>query len=68
MPHISSYQHNNFFWHVVDKPTKKQLDWLKDNFDYEETDFKDFAGNKIVKILLDIPSQVPKLKELLNLK
>ncbi|PIT90094.1 hypothetical protein COU23_00430 [Candidatus Kuenenbacteria bacterium CG10_big_fil_rev_8_21_14_0_10_36_11] len=38
MPHISSYQHNNFFWHIVDKPTKKQLDWLKDNFDYEEQD------------------------------
>jgi len=38
MPHISSYQHNNFFWHIVDKPTKKQLDWLKGNFDFEEQD------------------------------
>ena len=37
------------------------------DFDYGETDFKDFSGNSVVKILLNVPSEVPKLRELLSM-
>lgn len=32
-------------------------------FNYEELDFKDFKGNGVVKVVLDIPADVPKLRK-----
>lgn len=34
MNHIHSIKHHNFSWHIIDKPTKKQVDWVGQNFKF----------------------------------
>jgi len=43
MNHILTIKNSNapLTWHIVDKPTKKQIDWIKNNFDFEEQDLTD---------------------------
>lgn len=28
-------------WHIIDKPTKKQIDWIRKNFDFDDNDLTD---------------------------
>ena len=46
----------------------KENDFMKalkiENFEFEKTDLKTFAEKKVRKILLDIPSDIPKLKRI----
>ncbi|MBU4360475.1 magnesium transporter CorA family protein [Candidatus Parcubacteria bacterium] len=43
--------HAPLTWHIIDKPTKKQIVWIKDNFDFDEQDLNDCLP----------PNQRPKL-------
>ena len=49
-----------FYIKETDLPTAIKLE----KFDYEKTNLKDFNGNKVNKIILNIPKQVPELREL----
>ncbi|HPI67104.1 MAG TPA: magnesium transporter CorA family protein [bacterium] len=41
LPHIQIFKHQNFTWYDVDKPSKKQLIWLKENLNFEAIDLDD---------------------------
>lgn len=41
MNHVTSIKHNNFTWHIIDKPTKKPLDWIGQNFRFAKQDLTD---------------------------
>lgn len=49
-----------FYIKEADLPTAIKLE----KFDYEKTSLRDFQGNKVIKIILNIPKQVPELREL----
>ncbi len=36
--HIFTIKHGNFSWHIIDKPSQKQMDYLAQNFDFEKQD------------------------------
>lgn len=41
MNHITTIKNNNIEWLIIDKPSKKQIDWLRENFRLEEEDLQD---------------------------
>ncbi len=41
MLHITTIKHNDFAWHIIDKPTKKQINWLTANFKFTQQDICD---------------------------
>jgi len=49
-----------FYIKESDLPTAIKLE----KFDYEKTNLKDFQGNNVVKIVLNIPKQVPEIRTL----
>ena len=56
---VLSYYRPYFF---IKKSDLVQAQHLED-FDTEETDFKDFQGNPLVQVLVDIPSDVSRSEE-----
>ncbi|MBI4154471.1 DNA polymerase II [Candidatus Woesearchaeota archaeon] len=55
-----NYYKPYFYIKELDLNTALKLE----KFDYEKTNLKDFNGNKVIKIILNIPSKVPELREL----
>lgn len=41
MNHTVSIKHKNFSWHIIDKPSKKQIDWIGKNFKFDKQDLID---------------------------
>ncbi len=41
MRHITTIKHKNFTWHIIDKPSKKQNNWLNQNFKFAKQDLTD---------------------------
>ncbi len=41
MNHIQKISHQNLTWHIIDKPTKKQIGWIGENFDFDKKDLQD---------------------------
>ena len=55
-----NYYKPYFYIKELDLNTALKLE----KFDYEKTNLKDFNENKVIKIILNIPSKVPELREL----
>ena len=45
MSHVFTIKHKNFSWHIVDKPTKKQINWVGQNFNFLPEDLRECAPN-----------------------
>lgn len=41
MNHTHTIKHKDFTWHIIDKPSKKQIDWLAKNFKFAHQDLTD---------------------------
>ena len=41
MNHIKTITNKNFKWHIINKPTKKQISWIEKNFRFAKQDLTD---------------------------